>query len=277
MTPNRLSSCPVSLRTTSLNHKSFDNSMENKSIIISFFRQLDEVLTCFGSIINEKFDVNIAHCGLDDYLTLLCCFLFHLLDHNFLFVRSLVDNVSYYTWSQINLTSWENIKSVFPECCTVNCWICTFSLSLRIAWSCRVSHCFALEYCHSHESFMLLQSNYSLNILWADWVEFQSIKRCVNEKLFSLVEICRRIVMNFFRRLQFLFEVHFPFIFVFFQMENVVWVWLCLWNYWQRLKYICDVFPCKYVENSNRSVFKNNANVLPFRTDCDTDRNWIRW
>lgn len=75
ISPNGLSTCTITIRITCLAHESFNNSMENQTIVVSFFGQFNKVLTCFWCVINKQFDMNITHCCLKDNLTLFGCFL----------------------------------------------------------------------------------------------------------------------------------------------------------------------------------------------------------
>ena len=48
--PNRLSTSSVTFRTSTLVHETFDDSMKNNSIVITFFNEFYEVLACFRAI-----------------------------------------------------------------------------------------------------------------------------------------------------------------------------------------------------------------------------------
>lgn len=64
MPPNGLPTGAIAVWTTSLNHESFNHSVEDQPIIIAFLGQLDEVLACFWCIIDEELNVNITQCCL---------------------------------------------------------------------------------------------------------------------------------------------------------------------------------------------------------------------
>jgi len=66
--PDRVSSCPVSNRTSRLDHKPFDDPMEDQIIVIAIFAESLKIFTGFWSFFGEKFDKNVSHCCAYDYL-----------------------------------------------------------------------------------------------------------------------------------------------------------------------------------------------------------------
>ena len=71
--PNRFTSCTVTIGTSSLVHEIFYDSMENHPVVVSFLHQFDEVLATFRTIFEIKKQMDISHCCLKDYFVIFLC------------------------------------------------------------------------------------------------------------------------------------------------------------------------------------------------------------
>jgi small basic protein len=69
--PNRLSSSSIAFRTSTLVHETFDNSVENHTIIVAFLDQLDEVFTGLRTILQIQQQMDVSHSGLENNFVLL--------------------------------------------------------------------------------------------------------------------------------------------------------------------------------------------------------------
>lgn len=61
LAPKAFSARPIAQRITSLQHKLFDDSVKNDTIIIALSCQSHKILHCFGHLLIEQTQVDIAH------------------------------------------------------------------------------------------------------------------------------------------------------------------------------------------------------------------------
>lgn len=62
-TPYRLATSTISQRITCLNHKAFDDSVENKIVVIAIPAMGCEILDSFWTLLRVQFHVYVAHCS----------------------------------------------------------------------------------------------------------------------------------------------------------------------------------------------------------------------
>ena len=53
--------CAITIRVTSLHHKSLDYSMKNNSIIVFISTMNNKIFYCLGALLGKQFDVNFSH------------------------------------------------------------------------------------------------------------------------------------------------------------------------------------------------------------------------
>ena len=111
--PDRLPSSSISPWASTLIHKPLDNSMKDEPIVVPFLDQLQEIFTCFGTILKIKQKMNISHSSLKHNLVL---FLYGFgLTHkrHFFFCLFLVDYISDDNYFRISFggSSSEHVKS----------------------------------------------------------------------------------------------------------------------------------------------------------------------
>jgi hypothetical protein len=93
--PNTLTSSTIPIRTSSLYHEPFNNSMESQSNIITLLSQSYKILHCLTHFLSKQSNVNITHSRLNyRILSQTQMILLHLYDLLILLIRFLIENIS---------------------------------------------------------------------------------------------------------------------------------------------------------------------------------------
>lgn len=164
--------------------------MKDKPIVVSFFDQLQEIFTCFGTILKIKQKMNISHCSLK-YNLILFLNGFRLTHKcHFFFSLFLIDDISdnYYFRVGFRCPSSEYIESGSSVWSGNNKRIGGFSLTYSIGISIGISHLFTLKNCNSDKPLILFSTNCSFNAFIGKWIDFYSMEWRINNKFLTLVK-----------------------------------------------------------------------------------------